>query len=55
MKVKYIGETDKLRFINGKVYEILGKEEDLYRIIDETGESYLYSLKHFEKISIGKK
>lgn len=49
MKVKYIGESDPLYFINGKEYEVLGKEKELYRIVDETGEDYLYDIsKDFE-------
>lgn len=50
MKVKYIGNSNPLRFINGKIYEVIGRENNSYRIIDETGEDYLYSLKHFELV-----
>ena len=44
MKVRWIGESDPLFFIHGKTYEVLGEEWDgtMYRIIDETGEDYLY-------------
>ena len=44
MKVRYIGESDPLYFINGKVYEVIGKDHDMFRIVDETGEDYLYDL-----------
>jgi hypothetical protein len=47
-KVRYIGESHPLYFINGKIYEVIGKEIGSYRIIDETGEDYLYSLTDFE-------
>ena len=47
-KVKYIDESDPLYFINGKVYQALGIEEDMYRVIDETGDDYLYDPECFE-------
>ena len=48
MKVKYIGETDSATFTNGTVYEVLSVENGWYRIIDKTGEDYLYPPKLFE-------
>lgn len=48
MKVKYIGETfggGYTGLTNGKVYECIGIEYDLLRIIDDEGEDYLYSSK----------
>lgn len=51
MKVKYIGESDPLRFLNGKIYEVLSIEHGWYRIIDETGEDYLYPPEHFEELT----
>lgn len=55
MKVKYIGETDPVCLIKGKVYECLGEEENEYRIIDEEGydedeeiQGYLYPKRFFE-------
>ena len=48
MKVKYIGEiSHPLELINGKVYECLGKEYGMYRVIDETDEDYLYPKEEF--------
>lgn len=47
-RVKLVGDSDPLYFINGNEYEVIGEEEGLYRIIDETGEDYLYSLDEFE-------
>lgn len=44
MKVRYIGETfgvDSLT--DGKVYEVLGVEYGALRVIDDSGEDYLYS------------
>lgn len=46
MKVEYVGESDPLELINGKTYEVVGEEniggQKYYRVIDETGEDYLY-------------
>lgn len=44
MKARYVGESfgvDSLT--NGKIYEILGDEHGMYRVIDDSGEDYLYS------------
>ena len=48
MKVRYIGETDDLALINNKVYKVLSVEKGWYRIIDNTGEDYLYPPEEFE-------
>ncbi len=43
MKLKYIGESfgvDSLT--NGRVYEAI-EENGMYRVIDDSGEDYLYS------------
>lgn len=51
MKVKYIGEdSSPLALITGNVYECLGKESERYRVVDETGEDYLYSAILFEVV-----
>lgn len=51
-RYRYIGETDELSFINGKIYNCVGYDEEhnMARIVDETNEDYLYSLKNFEKV-----
>ena len=43
-KVRYTGESDPLYFINGKEYDVIGEEMGMYRIVDETGDDYLYDL-----------
>lgn len=45
MKAKYIGETfyRGLGLTNGKTYKILNEQGSFYRVIDDTGEDYLYS------------
>jgi len=50
MKVRYIGESEPLELIHGKIYETLAVEDGWYRIIDETGEDYLYPPEAFELI-----
>ena len=44
MKLKYIGESfgvDSLT--NGKIYEATEEDNYYYRVIDDSGEDYLYS------------
>lgn len=43
MKLKYIGDSfgvDSLT--NGKIYEATEEDADYYRVIDDSGEDYLY-------------
>ena len=47
-KVKFIGESNPLTLINGKIYEVLEIDHKFYRIIDETNEDYLYHPSLFE-------
>lgn len=45
MKVKYIGKSFGAEGLtNGKLYEVLKIEGDMIRIIDDSGEDYLYSV-----------
>lgn len=45
MKVRYIGESFGVESLtNGKEYEVIAIEEDMLRIIDDSGEDYLYSI-----------
>jgi hypothetical protein len=37
--------------IAGKVYEVLAVEEDWYRVVDESGEDYLYPPNLFEVVT----
>lgn len=48
MKVKWLGKTHFLGLVNNKVYDVLSIEKDWYRIVDESGEDYLYPPKKFE-------
>ena len=48
MLVRFTGESDPLDLINGKEYIVLSIEQGDYRLVDETGEDYLYSPDFFE-------
>ena len=50
MNVIWKGKSDSLGLINGKTYQVLAIEKDWYRIIDETGEDYLFPPDKFEII-----
>lgn len=50
MRVKYIGETTPLELTNGEIYSVLSVEKGWYRVIDDTGEDYLYPPDVFEVI-----
>lgn len=44
MKVKYIGVSFGVEGLtNGKIYDVIGIEDYMLRIIDDSGEDYLYS------------
>lgn len=47
-KVKFIGESNPYTLLFGKIYDVLSIEGKWYRIVDETGEDYLYSPDLFE-------
>ena len=42
MKVRYIRETKSGYFTQDQIYEVLSIERGWYRIIDDSGEDYLY-------------
>lgn len=47
MQVKYIGESD-LSLTKGKTYTAT-EESGMYRVLDDTGEDYLFYKEEFEK------
>lgn len=52
MKIKYIGsKSDPMELIKGKIYECLSIEKGWYRIVDESGEDYLYPPEEFEVVT----
>ena len=50
MRIKYIGKTIPFALTKNKIYEVLSIEKDWFRIIDDTGEDYLYPPNKFEII-----
>lgn len=50
MKVKYIGKTSAMGLEKDKIYEPIAIEGEEYRIIDLSGEDYLYHKSEFEII-----
>lgn len=48
MKIKWKGKTEFLMLTHDKVYDVKSVEKGWYRIIDDSGEDYLYPPKQFE-------
>jgi hypothetical protein len=52
-ELRYIGESNSLCFIHNKIYACVGIEGSTLRIIDETGEDYLFpaALRNWQVVS----
>ena len=50
LKIKYIGETDFLVLTHNIIYDVISIEKEWYRIIDDSGEDYLYPPELFELV-----
>lgn len=48
MTIKYNGKTIAMELTNGKLYDVISIEKKWYRIIDDSGEDYLYPPEQFE-------
>jgi hypothetical protein len=48
MKVKFIKDTISLSMTKNKIYDVLTTEKGWYRIIDDSGEDYLFPPEQFE-------
>lgn len=48
MKVKWKGETESLVLTKDKIYDVVSVEKGWYRIVDDSGEDYLYPPDKFE-------
>lgn len=48
MIVRFKGNSDPMRLLNGKEYRVESIECGWYRIVDETHEDYLYPARCFE-------
>ncbi len=53
MKVKYKGKTEFLVLTHGKVYDVLSIEMKMYRVLDDSGDDYLYPKGLFEIVEGG--
>lgn len=49
MKVKYIKKTN-VSLTEAKTYDVMSVEKGSYRIVDDTGEDYLFQPEDFEII-----
>ena len=49
MNVKYQGQSD-VSLTNGNIYDVISVESGWYRIVDDTGEDYLFAPDEFEVI-----
>lgn len=52
MKVKYKGETSFLIATKEKTYDVLSVEKGWYRIVDDSGEDYLYPPEMFDIVEL---
>ena len=48
MKVEFLGQTSFLELTHSKTYEVLAIEGEWYRVVDDSGEDYLYPPEDFE-------
>lgn len=48
MKVRHIKNTISMCLTGNKIYEVLSIEKGWYRIVDDTGEDYLYPPEAFK-------
>ena len=46
-KVKYIGKTEYLVLTHDMIYSVLSVERGWYRIVDDSGDDYLYPPESF--------
>ena len=50
-KVRWLGKTDFLVLTHGKIYDVISIERGWYRIVDDSGEDYLFPAKLFTEVS----
>ena len=48
MKVRWKGQTESFVLTNGKIYEVISIEKKWYRVVDDSGEDYLYAPEGFD-------
>jgi hypothetical protein len=47
MKIKYMNDTISLCLTKNKIYKVLSIEKGWYRIVDDSGDDYLYPPENF--------
>ena len=47
MKIKYLKNDPSISLTTGKIYEVLSVENEWFRIVDDTGEDYLFAPENF--------
>ena len=50
MIVRYLGKGSPMTLKHGKMYRVMSVEKGWYRIVDESGEDYLYPPDEFEVV-----
>lgn len=50
IKIKYIGKTIPFSLTKDRIYCVIAIEKEWYRVVDDTGEDYLYPPELFEII-----
>lgn len=48
MKVKWKGKTEYLMLTHDKIYDVVSVEKKWYRVVDDSGDDYLYPPEKFE-------
>ncbi|MEI6579288.1 MAG: hypothetical protein WCN92_07460 [Eubacteriales bacterium] len=51
MTVKFLKETIPMQLTKNKLYDVISVERKWYRIVDDSGEDYLYPPELFEDVS----
>lgn len=49
-KMDWIAPDNDMDLIPGKIYNVVAVEKGFYRIVDESGEDYLYPPQYFEVV-----
>lgn len=50
MKVKYLRETKSFMLTKDKIYDVVSVEKGWYRIVDDSGDDYLYPPSLFQVV-----
>ncbi len=43
MKLKFVGNDSHMDLTNGQIYDATVEDNDYYRVIDDSGEDYMYT------------